>query len=60
MNATGGNIQFNSMVGGTGDEIGGGAVDMDDGGVAIFGTSDYQGVKSMILIKTNKEGTLKI
>jgi len=60
MNATGGNIQINSLVGGTGDETGGGAVDMPDGGVAIFGTSDYQGVKSMILIKTNKDGTLKI
>ncbi|MEO1050103.1 MAG: hypothetical protein AAFX87_05745 [Bacteroidota bacterium] len=53
-----GNIQWDSLIGGAGDEIGGTVRQTADGGYVIFGTSLLQGVSSMVLVKTNSLGQL--
>ena len=53
-------LSFATRLGGSGDEADGAAIQLTDGGYAIFGTSDFQGAKSMVLIKTNKAGNLSL
>ncbi len=53
-------LPFATRLGGSGDESGGTAIQLNDGGYAIFGTSDFQGAKSMVLIKTNSAGNLSL
>lgn len=53
-------LPFATRLGGSGDESDGTAIQLTDGGFAIFGTSDFQGAKSMVLIKTNKAGNLSL
>ena len=47
-------------LGGTGNEVGGGVTPTLDGGYAVFGTSELDGRSSMIFIKTDKNGELKL
>ncbi len=58
MNATGSNIVFSTRVGSTGDELDGRIIEAADGGYIVFGTTDFDGVQSMILIKTNDKGEI--
>ena len=53
-------LPFATRLGGSGDESDGTAIQLSDGGFAIFGTSDFQGAKSMVLIKTNSAGNLSL
>ncbi len=58
MNTTGSNVVFSTRGGSTGDELDGRIIETADGGYIVFGTTDFDGVKSMILIKTNDKGEI--
>ncbi len=53
-----GDIEWESFLGGSGDEIGHSVQQTRDGGYLIFGTSTLQGVSSMCMVKTNAQGQL--
>ena len=58
-NADASSIVFSTRVGGSGDEEDGTVIESSNGGYLILGTSTFDGVKSIVLIKTNLEGTLE-
>lgn len=58
VNSDASNVVFETNVGGSGDEQAGSVVESSNGGYIILGTSQLDGVRSMVLIKTNTEGTL--
>jgi hypothetical protein len=53
-----GNVNWWKIIGGTGDEYGGTVIETMDDGIAIFGTSEFQGTPRMVLIKTTKKGVI--
>jgi len=53
-----GNVQWFKAIGGEGDERGGQVRQASDGGYVFFGTSDFQGLPRMTLVKTNKNGDI--
>ncbi len=60
INADASNFIFSTRIGGTGDEEDGTVIESSNGGYLILGTSTYDGIQSMILIKTNQNGTLEL
>ena len=58
INADASNLLFSTRVGGSGNEEDGTVIESSNGGYLILGTSSFDGVKSIVLIKTSLEGTL--
>lgn len=54
-----GNELWGHYYGGSSNEVDGDVFQTDDGRIIIFGTTELQGVSSMVLIKTNNEGLLE-
>ncbi|MDH5599248.1 MAG: hypothetical protein OEY34_08990, partial [Cyclobacteriaceae bacterium] len=53
-----GDLEWENLIGGSGDESGRAVIQTKDGGYILFGTQSYQGASMMFLVKTNKEGQL--
>lgn len=53
-----GNVLWESIIGGSGNESGQSIIETSDGGFLITGTNDFQGSAVTVLIKTNKQGRL--
>jgi len=60
INADGSTVIFSTRVGGSGNEEDGTIIESSNGGYLILGTTQFDGLQSMVLIKTNKNGTLKL
>jgi hypothetical protein len=54
-----GNIQWNRVMGGTGDETISGIRETEDGGLLLCGSKDASGLPAIFLIKTNPYGVIE-
>jgi hypothetical protein len=54
-----GNILWNRVWGGTGDEVIGSITETNDGGLLLCGSRDASGLPAMFLIKTNSNGEIQ-
>jgi hypothetical protein len=54
-----GNILWNKIIGGDGDETVNSIREAEDGGLVICGSNNLSGLSSIFLIKTDRNGDLK-